>query len=322
MPTKEQLQGCDFTALILFADPCLFEERDSIDFSLFGITPCILVNVSQKGFPSLACTLYPAARKQLQHCLDGKRHIACIQGPANNELAQQSFQAYRDILAENNLPLDFKLVSDLGLTELIDYRGLVPGIDFDAIYCFGSDHALDLGMQLRSRGFDVQIVVCATSGGSPIPSVILPISQMAFPAWEMALSVVPCDRVFDCEVSLGNSFLQGDLFSNKQELLSTLVQTYDLDDSMFSALKELSSRFLIKGGSFVLLQELLYGFSLLQEKPQSLFLQLAYHSSQVQASLLCKQQTFFARIQKAMGDHSQQRAKILSEHLPLLGILI
>ena len=336
MPTKEQLQCPYFSSVILFADPCLFEESDTIDLSLFGSTPCILVNFRQKGFSSLTCDLYPAARKLLQHCLDGKRQIACIQGPAHNELAQQSFQAYRDTLAENNLPLDFKLVSDLGLTELID-RALVPGIDFDAIYCFGSEQALDIGMQLQARLFDIQIVGCVTRGGSPLPSIILPISQMTLPAWEMALSEVPCDRVFDCEVSFSTSFLQEDLFSNKQELLSTVVQTYDLDavqaetilqfidtcthlnESMFSSLKSLSSLFLEEGGAPVLLQELLLGFTL-QSKTESLFLQLAYHASQVQASLHYRQQTLFAWIQKAMDDHWQQSSKILSEHLPLLGI--
>jgi|GEM_PF-4795886 len=338
MPTKEQLQGPGFSSVILFADPCVFEEGDLIDLSPFSSTPCILVNMSQKGFSSLTCNLYPAARELLQHCLTDTRQIACIQGPAHNELALQSFQAYRDTLAENNLPLDFNLVSDLGLTELIDHRGLVPGLDFDAVYCFGSEQALDIGMHLQARLFDIQIVVCATGGGCILPSIILPISQMALPAWEMALSAVPCDRMFEGAVSLSTSFLQRDLFSNKQELLSIVVQLYDLDagqqetllqfidactncdESSLASLKSLSSLFLEEGGPLVLLQELLYGFSLLQKKTGLLLLQLASHASQLQASLHYRQQTLFAWIQKAMGDHWQQSSKILSEHLPQLGI--
>ena len=84
MPIKEQLHSLDCTAYIVFADPTLAEESDSIDLSLFGTAPCILVNFSRTGFPSLTTTLYPAAKELLQSCFADKKKIACIQGPSNN----------------------------------------------------------------------------------------------------------------------------------------------------------------------------------------------------------------------------------------------
>lgn len=172
MPAKEQLLGHGCNAFILFADPCTYGGSDYIDFSLFGVTPCLLVNFSKKGFFSLTNNVYSAAKDLLEHTLASKKLIACIQGPMRNELAQQCFQAYRDTLAEHSMGLDFKLVSDVGLEELLDHRALVPGVDFDSIYCFGDDQALDIERELLRRGFDIPIVVCASRGGSPFSSTL------------------------------------------------------------------------------------------------------------------------------------------------------
>lgn len=338
LPTKEELKGQQFTSIILFADPLIVTESDVYDLSLFGPVPCILVNFSQGGYSSLVCDLYPATKRLLQHCLDEKMQLAYIQGPANNRLAQQSFQAYRDTLATNNLPLDFRLVSDIGLAELIDQRNLVPAKDFDALYCFGDEEALSLSIQLEERGLTISIVVGSSCGGGSLPSVLLPLASMARSAWVMAHSGNACEEVFDGELSFGNSLAIQDLFSNKQALFSLVVQSYDLDEgdaqtilefidacfsldaSMVASMKALITAFLTEGGSLLLLQRLIAGFFLLQEEKQVLFLSLALHGAQTQASLFEKQQSLFARMQKAMEDTSHGISSVLAKHLFSLGI--
>lgn len=332
LPTEEQLKGRAFTAIILFADPLLVEEDDFFDLSLFGPIPCILVNFHQKGFVSLSCNLYPAAKALLEYCLDDKRLIACIQGPLHNNLAIQSFQAYRDILAEKNLLLDFKLVSDIGLSELTEQRALVPGKDFDAICCFGDEQALSLSMYLEDKGTVIPIVVVGSQGGGPHPSVVLPISQMALSAWEMALSGFGDDHVFDCSLYLTSEIEQPSLFTNKQVLLSSVVQGYDLDeedaetilefieactsldDSMMDTLEQNISQFLTEGGSLLLLQRLLVGFS---QPNQPLFSRLLLYSATIQASMHDKRQSFLVQIEKTLREKPQDVAAIMDGYLAI-----
>ncbi|HHT81803.1 MAG TPA: helix-turn-helix domain-containing protein [Spirochaetales bacterium] len=338
MPTKEQVQGSDFTSILLFADPLLVEESESFDLSLFGPIPCVAVNFTPMGLPSIQCNLYLGAKKLLQHYLEGRNRIACIQGPANNRLAQQSFQAYRDALAENNLPLDFTLVTDIGLNELLDHRALVPGIDFTLLYCFDDEQAFCLGLELEKRGFSTPILVGAARGGSPFPSVVIPVSQMATSAWEAALSGLPGESLFECEISDGEGIFQPDVLNDKSLLLSILAKTYDLDagdvktvgecigefseleDSAILRLKEGFSSFLDQGGSLVVLQKLLAGFSLLHEGKESLFIQLLIHVAQHNDSILYKKQTLFSLMRKAMATDAKWEEKVLVEYLPSLGI--
>ncbi len=338
MPTKEELEGRPFTGIILFVDPLVLESDIPFDLSLFGPIPCVLVNASQQGTPSITCNLYPAAKQLLQHCLEGRRQVACIQGPAHNALAKQSFQAYREALAEHSIPLDFKLVSDIGISELTDQRALVPGSDFDAIYCFSDEVALSVSMFLKERGFSVPLVIAASRGGDSLASAVLPIAQMALPAWEMVISGISGDRVFDCEVLFDNNLERQDLFTNTERLLPAIVQAYDLDDghakaiedfidactaldeSVIASLKEKISLFLAEGGSVLLLQRLLFGFSLHQTEKQSLFFRLALYASQEQTSHLTKRQTLFSWMQAAIADTSQEVSAAIGKYLAPLGI--
>ena len=221
MPTKEQVQGSDFTSILLFADPLLVEESESFDLSLFGPIPCVAVNFTPMGLPSIQCNLYLGAKKLLQHYLEGRNRIACIQGPANNRLAQTELSSLPGPpFAENNLPLISRSCTDIGLNELLDHRALVPGIDFTLLYCFDDEQALCLGLELEKRGFSTPILVGAARGGSPFPSVVIPVSQMATSAWEAALSGLPGESLFECDISDGEGIFQPDVLNDKSLLLS------------------------------------------------------------------------------------------------------
>lgn len=330
LPTKEQIEGREFAAMILFADPLLVEEDDLVDLSLFGPIPCILVNFRQKGFVSLTCDPYSATRALLDHCLDDKRQIACMQGPLHNSLAIKSFQAYRDMLADKGLPLDFKLVSDIGIRELIEHRALVPGTDFDALCCFGDEQALSLSIYLEDKGSVIPIVVVGSRGGGPYPSVVLPISQMALSAWEMALSGLGDDHVFDCSLYLASDIEQPLLFTNKQALVSSVVQGHDLDEedaetirkfveacasldeSVMDTLEQSISQFLAEGGSLLLLQRLLVGFS---QPNQPLFSRLLLYGATIQASMHDKRQSFLIQIEKTLREKPQDVAAAMDGYL-------
>ena len=81
----------------------------------------------------------------VRHMIDvhGKKRIVYLRGPENHESSQERYRAYLEALADCGIPVDMDLVSSpfpwgegrAAMSEIINDRGLVPSLDFDAIVC-------------------------------------------------------------------------------------------------------------------------------------------------------------------------------------------
>ena len=102
--------------------------------------------------------------------------LAFIRGPEEHYYAQERYRAYLDTLQFYNLPLIPDLVTrplrwESGAEAvqiLLDERGLIPGVDFQAVVAVSDMLALWALKTLQARGFDVPRDVAVTGFNNSI----------------------------------------------------------------------------------------------------------------------------------------------------------
>lgn len=117
----------------------------------FKKLPFVSIGQSVQGAPSVWFDAYGGMSAEVQHFIrvHKAKRIAFLRGPVNHQSAQERFTAYVDCLKDAGLGYDSKLVSShfawsegkKAILELIEERGLVPGVDFDTLIC-ASDYML------------------------------------------------------------------------------------------------------------------------------------------------------------------------------------
>ena len=127
--------------------------------------PLVTFGLKIGNHPFIGIDAYSGMKALIKHFIrtHGRRRIAFLGGPRQHSSAEDRYRAYCDALKEARIAYDPALVClDFPWTEgrgaalqLIDERGLRPGVDFDAL-CAASDlMAFDAGMLFKERGIDI-----------------------------------------------------------------------------------------------------------------------------------------------------------------------
>lgn len=127
--------------------------------------PVVSIGQTIENIPSVDFDAYPGIFKEIEHLINvhGCRRIAFVRGPKSHISSETRFRAYKDALSKNGILYDEKIVSsprawsegNLSMKELIEERGLKPGVDFDAI-AFASDLLMFWGSKYLERiGIDI-----------------------------------------------------------------------------------------------------------------------------------------------------------------------
>lgn len=171
--------------------------------------PRVSLGLPLRGIPSLTVENYQGMREVISHLIEAHsiRRIAFISGPEGHPESKIRYEAYVDVLAEHNLPLDLALVSQptewneasgrKALAVLIDERGLQPGIDFRAVAASNDETAIGVLTELETRGFHVPEDVAVTGFDGfekgeyctpPLTSVRQPVYDQTHLAVDMVLT--------------------------------------------------------------------------------------------------------------------------------------
>jgi signal transduction histidine kinase/CheY-like chemotaxis protein/DNA-binding LacI/PurR family transcriptional regulator/HPt (histidine-containing phosphotransfer) domain-containing protein len=124
--------------------------------------PVRVLGKVQAQAPNIVIDNTSGLRDVLRHLVKvhGYRHLAFVQGPEHNVEADERFGVYRDVLAENNLPLDPQLVvrgnfryksGEDAVRVLLDDRK----VHFDALIGANDDMALGAMHALKARNIAI-----------------------------------------------------------------------------------------------------------------------------------------------------------------------
>lgn len=167
--------------------------------------PSVSMGLSIEGIPSVDFNAYSGFFSEVDHMIrvHGCKRIAMVRGPESHNSAETRFAAYRDALTANSIEFDPNIVASpvawsdgkKAMKELIEYRNLVPGKDFDAIV-FASDLLMFWASKyLDSRGVriprDLKIAGFNDSDENRMMSVDsttvkMPIKSLATTAYSLA----------------------------------------------------------------------------------------------------------------------------------------
>lgn len=111
---------------------------------------------------------YQGGRVATQHLVDcGCRKIAHISGPLISCMVQSRLQGFKEVLAENNIPLnDLQMIGQGDFSPISAYRivktMLVEGIDIDGLFAANDQMAIGAMKALKEHGYripdDVKVV--------------------------------------------------------------------------------------------------------------------------------------------------------------------
>ncbi|GAA5168836.1 methyl-accepting chemotaxis protein [Viridibacterium curvum] len=187
-------------------------------YKRYGDVPVVTLTLQIPPFPVVATDSYAGMRAVIEHLIKvhNKKKIVFIRGPESHVLARERYQAYCDVLRENGLALDERLVSrhctwgkDEGVAMarfLLDEQGMQPGRDFDAVACVNDNIAIGLIEDLQKRGIrvpeDVAVTGCndvteARALTPPVTTVALPSDEQIVKALEIVNQAASGQRPAD-----------------------------------------------------------------------------------------------------------------------------
>ena len=149
--------------------------------------PVICVGEKVEGFPAVLLDNYGSMRQILVHLVEdhGYRRLAFIRGPEGHLEAEERYRAYREVLADYNLPFDPHLIAPGEFVWPLDLTAGRAAIDllldqrqtnFEAIIAANDNMALSAMEALRERGISVPDDI-AVAGFDDIPA-----GRCTFPA--------------------------------------------------------------------------------------------------------------------------------------------
>jgi DNA-binding LacI/PurR family transcriptional regulator/GAF domain-containing protein len=180
--------------------------------------PMASIALALEGVPSVLAENYQGVREVMTHLIEvhGYRRLAFISGPPNNLEAEARYQGYADGLAEYGLSLKLALVSPptnwddvsgvAAMRLLLDERGLLPQVDFEAVVTGSDNAAFGALAELQARGVHVPEDVAVTGFDAqersgyltpPLTSVRQPIYKQGRLATEMVLAQLQGREVQD-----------------------------------------------------------------------------------------------------------------------------
>jgi PAS domain S-box-containing protein len=157
--------------------------------------PMVTVEDMVAGIPNVFIDNHRAMRESMVHLIEthGYRRIAFLDLHTNmrgHAGHQMRYQAYVDTLAEYGLPLDPRLIIPSEIVgvapvrQLLDERGLRPGVDFEAVVGSNDEAALWLLRGLQAEGIRVPEDVALVGYDDIAPSrVAIPPLTTVRPLW-------------------------------------------------------------------------------------------------------------------------------------------
>lgn len=175
----------------------------------FESLPYVTIGLKCKGHADVSFDAYDGYKSEILHLIKihGAKRLALIRGPENHKSANERYRAYIDSLTESGLEIDENLITsyhawqegEAAIKELVEERGLRPGIDFDAL-CASSDLLmLSAGRYLERIGVripkDLKLVGFNNSSDSqllriPCTTVSLPYERMGMMAYTLLKGVI------------------------------------------------------------------------------------------------------------------------------------
>jgi len=191
------------------------DSAKSSHFDPFRKLPVVTLTQQISPWPVVVTDSHSGMRALVEHLIQhhGKRRIAFVRGPESHPLARERYQAYQDVLREQGIALDERLVSPFGnwdktrgaemLRLFLDERRLAPGVDFEALVCVNDNIAIGTIADLQRRGIrvpeDIAVTGCndvfdARVNTPPVTTVSLPGDEQAAKALEVLNAVVAGQR--------------------------------------------------------------------------------------------------------------------------------
>ncbi len=184
-------------------------EEISEFFQPIVTTPAVSIGERLGASPLVDFDAYLGMAEEIRHFIKvhESRRIVFVRGPENHRSAEERFKAYIDVLKENNIELNPDLITSPrpwsegkeALEELINNRGLVPGMDFDSIICASDLLLYGVCKHLEALGISVPQTVRVGGFndsdtnkllGFSVTTVRMPISGMASSALSILMDMI------------------------------------------------------------------------------------------------------------------------------------
>ncbi|MEC5387942.1 methyl-accepting chemotaxis protein [Uliginosibacterium sp. H3] len=164
-------------------------------YKRYAPVPVVTLTLKIPPFPVVSTDSYAGMRLVVEHLIHkhGKRKIIFIRGPETHAYAKERFQAYVDVLNENNIAVDDQRISPFGgwdkvrgaemLKLFIDDKGFVPGRDFDAVVCVNDNIAIGLIEDCQKRSIRVpeDMAVAGCNDTVEARALTPPVTTVSFP---------------------------------------------------------------------------------------------------------------------------------------------
>lgn len=243
----------------------------------FSHIPMVSIGQVIEGVPSLLVDNKMSMKKLVSHFIKdhGYKRVAFIKGRKLNEEANERFNAYVEVLKENNIKIDNNLVFDGDFRSDTAYRimreNIGKNINFDAVICANDETAI--GMIKAAKELNIKIphdyAICgfddtvnSSAISPPLTTVSQPLDEMCAKAVELLLKRINHEKIDDTYIFSGtlmvrdscgcnwsgnrNNLFQGAYFNGVRGYnVHENIQTYSMDelfDQITGALKELDIR--------------------------------------------------------------------------------
>lgn len=191
------------------------DTAKSPHFLQLGKLPVVTLTQQVSPLPVVVTDAHSGMRLLLEHLVQyhGKRRLAFVRGPENHPMARERLQAYQEVLRENGIAADERLVSPVGNWDrargaemvrlFLDERRMSPGTDIEAIVCVNDNIALGAVAELQRRGLRVPEDLAVTGFNDifetrvntpPITTVALPGNEQAARALEVLSAITAGQR--------------------------------------------------------------------------------------------------------------------------------
>jgi hypothetical protein len=200
-------------------------QAEMANFCMRYHLPVVSAEVPFPGIPSILIDDYGGTYSAVSHLIEvhSYRRIAFVGGFKNHVGMRERYQGYVAALADHGLALDPNLVTTPGLSdgridiqELLDERGLQPGIDFDAVVGWSGGTVAGIHALFEERSIKVPGDVAVVGFDNPVElAMYMPPYTMVDPqvyqasqrAAELMLTVL---RQADCTPLMRLSRPRGD----------------------------------------------------------------------------------------------------------------
>ncbi len=148
------------------------DQAEMLDFlHRYDGLPLVHVEKPLPGFPCILTDTYDSMCQIIAHLIQThhRQRIALIRGPEGHFETEERVRAFGDTLTAHHLEVNPAIISDPcgwseasgaeAMRQLLDQRGLRPGVDFDGLAATEIQYAVGAARELYARGVAVPALV-------------------------------------------------------------------------------------------------------------------------------------------------------------------